>query len=70
MKTTVSDYYEYARSIFSEKENPEYAAKQAAYMKYNFEYFGLNNLQNFKNTKFKISKIQKIAAHYCTAIWL
>lgn len=41
MKTIVSDYYEYARSIFSEKENPEYAAKQAAYMKYNFEYLGL-----------------------------
>jgi 3-methyladenine DNA glycosylase AlkD len=41
MTTTVSDYYEYARSIFAEKGNEEIAQGQAAYMKYNFSYFGL-----------------------------
>ena len=41
MQTTASEYYEYAFRIFSEKENPEYAEKQAAYMKYNFLYLGL-----------------------------
>ncbi len=37
----VSDYYEYARGIFDEKGNTEYAPKQEAYMKHNFSYFGL-----------------------------
>jgi 3-methyladenine DNA glycosylase AlkD len=41
MTTKVSDYYEYARGIFAEKGNEEIAQKQAAYMKYNFSYFGL-----------------------------